>query len=588
MTFRSILPFFRRHWLKILIILLVVLPLGAVLAFIFTPTAPEYVTATVIRKDLTQTVEAVGKVISERDLELKFPVSGIVSVVYVKEGDLVEQGTILAELRADNLRADVASASARLQAARADLQALVEGTREEEIFIAEAEVENRRRASQSAESSLNTAIAKLQDAEDKLKILQQESSIALSGLVSKSSSTVSKELSSAQTSTKVLEDFFNDVNIQNYVDIQGPAIVGLLKRALSDAEVSIESALRSGTVSQNYQEALVKMRLAREAVSLTANLTSDVYDFIATLPVTGGNFTYAVRETLKATIATEKSTIGTSLSSLDTSIKELQDASASYDTRIASEQSNLTSAKGEKDRATADLQTALSALRVTEAQLQLKRSGARKTDIDAARARVNQAAADLQKSQAGYNDTILLSPIDAKITKVNLKPGEFTPGQFSQTDAAMTILGTTPYRIEMYASEIDIPKVVFHQTGSISLDAFPEREFALSVSEIDPAATLIDGVPKYRIMLDFNEVEETMKIGMTGDVDIVIERRDEVLTIPGRAIIRNADDEKIVRVLKNGEVTEHVVTTGLETDTDIEILSGVEEGEQIVVLIKAP
>ena len=149
------------------------------------------------------------------------------------------------------------------------------------------------------------------------------------------------------------------------------------------------------------------------------------------------------------------------------------------------------------------------------------------------------------------------------------------------------MLGDSPYRIEMYASEIDIPKVTHDQEGAIELDAYQGRDFLIHVSEIDPAATTVDGVPKYRIKLDFLENEESsLKIGMTGDVDIITGIRDDVVMVSGRAVIKNVLGEDIVRILKDDALEERTVVTGMETDTDVEIISGVEEGEIVIVLIK--
>ena len=92
---------------------LIVLPLVGLTALALQPAPPEYITAAAERGELRQTVEAVGTVISERDLNLQFPISGIVSEVLVKEGDRVTAGQALARLRAGNIAADISAASGR-------------------------------------------------------------------------------------------------------------------------------------------------------------------------------------------------------------------------------------------------------------------------------------------------------------------------------------------------------------------------------------------------------------------------------------------------------------------------------------------
>ncbi len=568
----KVLKFMRRHWLGILITIVVVTPFIGIAIFLLKPEKIEYITAEAEIGDLVQTVEAVGEVISEKDLELKFPVSGIVSVVYVDEGDLVTKDQELAALRADPLKAIISAANATLRSEQAALRAAEEGSRPEDIAIAEAELYNKR-------ASLDAAFETLKKSENRLKLLKEEARIELAGYVSVASSSIVEDLSDALTSVRVVEDVFEDLDLRQIIIAYQPVEYTMIENNRKLAEKTILGMQSENAVLKDYQEALSRLTSARNAVALAVDVVNRSYNFVSTQDATG-IFTYSDRETLKGTLNTEKASVQDALSDLDTNMKNLRDASAGHDTSIATEQ-------GTYDKADADIRTFQAAVQIAEAQLELKKAGTRQADLDGLRARVSKAYADLQKAQADYNDTILKSPIDAYITKVNLKPGEFTPGQFTTTDPAITILGTSPYRTEMYASEIDIAKIVLRQTGSILLDAFPDDPFDLIVNEIDPAATLVDGVPKYKIVLDFMAPSDRFKIGMTGDVDVITAVKEDAISVPARAVIEKDDDTQIVRILKRGKkIEERPVVTGLETDTDIEIVSGIEEGETVVVLIK--
>jgi len=558
--------------LGILITIVVVTPFIGIAIFLLKPEKIEYITAEAEIGDLVQTVEAVGEVISEKDLELKFPVSGIVSVVYVDEGDLVTKDQELAALRADPLKAIISAANATLRSEQAALRAAEEGSRPEDIAIAEAELYNKR-------ASLDAAFETLKKSENRLKLLKEEARIELAGYVSVASSSIVEDLSDALTSVRVVEDVFEDLDLRQIIIAYQPVEYTMIENNRKLAEKTILGMQSENAVLKDYQEALSRLTSARNAVALAVDVVNRSYNFVSTQDATG-IFTYSDRETLKGTLNTEKASVQDALSDLDTNMKNLRDASAGHDTSIATEQ-------GTYDKADADIRTFQAAVQIAEAQLELKKAGTRQADLDGLRARVSKAYADLQKAQADYNDTILKSPIDAYITKVNLKPGEFTPGQFTTTDPAITILGTSPYRTEMYASEIDIAKIVLRQTGSILLDAFPDDPFDLIVNEIDPAATLVDGVPKYKIVLDFMAPSDRFKIGMTGDVDVITAVKEDAISVPARAVIEKDDDTQIVRILKRGKkIEERPVVTGLETDTDIEIVSGIEEGETVVVLIK--
>lgn len=582
----SAFRFSLQHWGKILAAILVGIPVLGIAYFLLKPEKIEIISAVAERGTLLQTVEAVGTVISEKDLSLKFPVTGVVDEVLITEGDIVTAGQVLATLRSGTItQADVASARANLQAANADLQALVEGTRPEEIRIAEAEVENRQASLALSQKTLETAEANLQKSQAKLVRLQTEADASLAGDILSADSAISQRLSTVQTSLFVMDDIFSTSIVEHAVEFQNRIQLDSFRSKQKDAKASIAYVLNT-SVSANYNDALAKLSAARSAVLLGVTAIDEAYKVLVQTDV-GNYFTQSVKETYKASIATQRSAAETALSNISTELEAFRDAAAKYQTLIAAEESAVTIASGTRDKAQADIATYQTLLRTQEAQLTLKKAGARSTDIAGAKARVNQAYAELQRAQSRFDDTVLRAPIDGRITKADLKKGEFT-GDLENFERAITMLGDSPYRVEIYTSEIDIPKVVYSQTGAIELDAYPGQDFWLTVTEIDPAATSIDGVPKYRIKLDFvDAVEDKLKIGMTGDVDIITDVRIDVVHVPGRAVLRNANGANIVRVqLQNGTVEEREVEIGLETETDVEIIRGIEEGETIVVLLK--
>ena len=584
--FTSTMQFLKIHWKKALISAVIVVPTGFLASFLLSEPKPEYLIDTVKRGTLIQAVEAVATVISEKDLELKFPVSGVVDEVLVAEGDTVEAGQELARLRAGSLQAAVTAAQARLTTAYAELRLLEEGTRPEDIAIAEAELRNKQSSLSLARSKYETAVASEQKATQKLESLQREAVTGLAGEVSTAESTVYKELTTIQTSLSSIEDVFEDLALQNIIVQQQPAEYFQVETNRKTLVTEV-SAARSSIDISDYRDAIAALQEARTLALKASGVIGAAYSFVSDLEPQG-LFSFSKKETLRDSIATEKADVDTALKNTTTALQSLQDKSASYETRIATEEANVVTAQGARDQALKDINTFETAVQISQAQLDLKRAGSRQGDIDAARGRVQSARADLQKAQADFDDTILQAPIAGTITKVNLKKGEFTPGQFSETVAAITILGESPYRAEMYASEIDIPKIERGQIAELLLDAYQNRVFEMTVAEIDPAATTIDGVPKYRIKLDFTEsVDALLKIGMTGDLDIITDIREDVLHIPGRAVIQNEQDQDIVRVLNNkGASEDRLVEVGMETITDVEILSGLEEGETIVVLQK--
>lgn len=573
---------FLRSHLKASIAIVTVLLLAFVSYAVTRPKQLVFVTALAERGELRQTVEAVGTVISEKDLSLQFPTVDVVSAVFVKEGDTVKAGQRLASLRSGSLAASIASASANRQSAQAQLDALLEGSRPEDIAVAEAQVMNKQASLDAVKQTLKNSEDNLQTAQAQLTVLKNEASVSLSGQVSIAASTVSQHLATAKTALLSTQGVFNANDVQDAVVRGIPSGYDAMQQNISATLSAIASLQASATVS-DYQTALRNFDLAHQILVTCTDTLNRAYDILSVLPLTS-YFTNTSRETNKSTIALQKSYVQSALSSIDAASKSLRDGSAGYDTKISAQQSQIISLQGTRDRAKADITTYQTSLAIDQAQLDLKRAPARKTDIDAATARVRQAQADLARAAAQFSDTILIAPVSGIVTKVNVKAGEMRPSSL----ASIEMLGQSPYRIEMFVSEVDITKVTLAQTGSIKLDAFRSTEFPLKVSEIDSAATDKDGVSKYRVKLDFLEPNDDLKVGMTGDGEITTGMRKDVVSVPLRSVLEDEHGLKTVRILQSDgkSFDSRTVTTGMEgIGGNVEVM-GVEEGETVVVLIK--
>ncbi|MBI5156307.1 efflux RND transporter periplasmic adaptor subunit [Candidatus Peregrinibacteria bacterium] len=550
--------------------------------WITRPKAPEYITVSAAKGDLIQTVEAVGTVVSERQLELKFSAAGIVARVLVKEGDRVRAGQRLAELKSGGLGANIASQRAALDSAQADLRTLEEGSRPEDIAIAEADLENKQAALLAAEQSLTSAEENLMLSQQQLDIIRQEASVSLAGQVSTSLSSINEELTASENALSTVDDVLSRSDVQDAISKDQPAALNGVRAQQRSAQDAISAARRKAAlVGDDYRATLEALRAAQSAAVTSGNVLDTLFILISSLRETS-YFTSSSRESLKASIATDRSTIDGAAGNLSASLSSLQNASAGYDTKIGSAEASVVSYTGTRDKAQSDIATYRSTIRSAQAALDLKRAGARPGELDAARARVRQQQALLARAHAEFADTVLTAPVSGIVTHVNIRIGESLP-----VGAAVTLLGESPYRIEMFVSEIDIPKVQLTQSGSVELDAFRGTHFALRVGDVDPSATIKDGVPKYRVRLDFVYPHTDLKIGMTGDAAITTGIRKDVVHVPARAVLEDSTGRPMVRVLQeNGKVEERVVTVGMEGAAGDSEVTGIGSGETIIVLEK--
>ncbi|MFA7682447.1 MAG: biotin/lipoyl-binding protein, partial [Candidatus Peribacteraceae bacterium] len=302
-------------------VILVLVFLGA--TWLFKPPAPEYILAVAERSDLQQTVEAVGTIISEKDLTLKFPVTGVVAEVFVTEGDVISVGQELARLRNDALAADVQAAAAALASKNASLRELREGTSPEDLAIAEAEVENKRAALASAKTTLAGAEEKLRTAQQKIENLRAEVDIALSGYTATSQSSASQQATAANAALQKIEDVFSTNTIRSVIMQEQSSAFTILENEIARAQnalIAVRPLITSGF--GDYQTAIVSLQTTRAAIFGASRAVDSSYTFVSNLPPAGG-FTTSEKETHKATLATQSSNAQAALAAIDTASKNL-------------------------------------------------------------------------------------------------------------------------------------------------------------------------------------------------------------------------------------------------------------------------
>lgn len=578
-----------RKWPKTtIIIVLLIAGIFTLISVLSRPAEPVFITETVIQADLEQTVEATAEIISERDLKLQFPLTGVIDRVLVGEGDTVKAGQELARLRSSGLSADVNSAAAGVAQSRADLENVESGTRLEQIAITKASIANKEVAIRSAEESLAAARRSLEQAQSKKGVLESETSINLEGAVNSVRSSVSSQLASLLTGVQTFKSILDGVVLRDVLVRYEPSLLNTWTREIDTYEREVISQQQKFGQIENYKQAVA----ALESIRQTAVRVSDFYNRsalqISTIPITS-TFTQSQRDSSRNSMLSLQTSAQATLSGLDANLQTLRNTPASIDTRIATEQSSIVNAENAVKSAQISLDTAVTGIEIERANLRLQEAGNRPGDIAAAKARLNQSYATLQRAQERYNDTIIRAPIDGLITKVNLKEGELLSTSFA-SESAISMLGNASYRIELYVPEIDVPNVRVGQSGSIALDAFGETVFPLILSEVEPTATIIDGVPKYRAVLDFpaDVNQDQLKIGMTGDAEILTAKRMNVLQIPARAVRRNELGKEVVDVLEPMNTVNTVqVNTGLEgAGGQLEILTGLQIGQEVIILQK--
>ncbi len=246
--------------------------------------------------------------------------------------------------------------------------------------------------------------------------------------------------------------------------------------------------------------------------------------------------------------------------------------------------SGLNQAISSVTNASTALQQAQSGYSEANSNFILKNAGASAEAVRAQQATIDSLSATVSKGQ-------IFSPIDGLITKVSPQIGEFV----SAGQNVFAVMTSGIFKIEAFVPEADIAKVAVGNKASVTLDAYGSGVvFGATVSAIDPAETVIEGVSTYKVTLMFDKKDARIRSGMTANTDILTHESDNVLTIPTRAIIDATSTTSIVgakavRLLNfDGKTYKSVpVVIGLKgSDGVSEIVSGITMGQKVVTYVK--
>ena len=493
--------------------------------------APQHETVKVERGDLVQTVDVTGKIKSENDVSLQFETSGTIDRIYVVEGEEVKKGDVLAKLNLDVFNSQVAQA-------KANLEQKIAGVSEEQIEVSQKQVNASEVAYEKAKLNL-TNISSL--ATENLNN-SYNSGLDLLG------DTYIKLFNTLKFAEELRDDYFYSLT-QESINIKNEIQYGI-KDPLTEAKVSLDLAKETKTFSD--------IDLATLKMDSTIKSTLDVLLLIKNASE-GVNYKNVISTTDKATLDQTKLTISTSQISLTSFQNEL----------------SLLKLQNENNINSAELavEEALASLELQQANYDSLVATPREVDLAYFRSVLEQAIINRNKG-------IIVAPISGTITNINKEEGEL----ISSAEALIEMLSPS-YQIEVNIPETDIVKISVADKADIELDALSDKTLKAEVVSVNPAANTIQDVVYYKVVLSILEDDERVKPGMTADILIYTDERNGVLYLPSRSILTEGN-RKYVRVLENGEIVEKEVSVGLNADdSKKEILSGVNEGEEIILKI---
>lgn len=243
-------------------------------------------------------------------------------------------------------------------------------------------------------------------------------------------------------------------------------------------------------------------------------------------------------------------------------------------------------AKTSAIQAEQDLRTAharLADIKTQEQELETRRQ---EIELSKSQVKSNEIALALAQRQLGY--TKVYAPIDAVVAARNVQIGQIISSGVTNVGGGTTALVLSDMsHIFIYASvdESYIGQVELGQKALIQVDAYPDLQFEGKVDRIGTKGLNTQGVVTFEVRIEVtSENRNLLKPEMTADSSIIIADKENVVAVPSSCIIRDRQKSFVTLVKSDGTLEErHPVEIGISDGVDTEIVSGVNEGETVVV-----
>jgi len=243
-----------------------------------------------------------------------------------------------------------------------------------------------------------------------------------------------------------------------------------------------------------------------------------------------------------------------------------------------------------------------------------------KSSLKAAEGSVAQTRGSLLQAKTNLRYSIIRSPVDGVVISRAIDVGQTVAASF-QTPTLFTIAqDLTKMQIEVSVDEADISRVVYGQSASFTVDAYPEQKFNGRVVQIRSSPVITQNVVTYVVVVNVDNSELKLKPGMTANVSIQVAKKDDVLKITpaalrfkpkggeskpegnkdkqagppaaagkagsdggGRAGERKGGGQQVF-VLKNGLPVAVPIKTGISSSGSIEVVEGsLKEGDEVII-----
>ena len=229
-------------------------------------------------------------------------------------------------------------------------------------------------------------------------------------------------------------------------------------------------------------------------------------------------------------------------------------------------------------------------------ELAVNKQGVAKAQVVVLKAKIAQSKADEARDQANLKQleeqlsyTDIVSPLDGVVLSRDVEMGDAVSSILvlgSGATLVMTLGDTSEVYVKGKVDESDIGKVYLGQPARIKVESFKDKTFQGKVTRISPMGVEKDNVTTFEVRVSINNPGGELKAEMTANAEIILEEHKGVLQIPEGAILYDKDKKASVEIpdskAKDGK-KKIAVNIGISNGAKTELLSGLKEGDQVVL-----
>lgn len=528
-----------------------------------TDGAIRYVTAQVQKGTLIVSVSGSGQVSASNQVDIKPKASGEITTVYVKAGQEVGTGALLAAIDSADAERAVRDAKTSLETARLELDKMLEPLDELTLLQAENSLIQIKESKQKAEDNLKKAY------EDGFNTIAN-AFLDLPGVMTGLQDILFESTLGGGGQWNI--DYYEN-SVKTY-DEKVPQYKENTLLAYQTARAAYD---------KNFDDYKSTSRFAdRDTIESLIGETYDTAKDIAEAVKSANNLIQFYQDKLTERNLKPNSLSNTHLSTLNT-----------YTGKTNSNLSSLLFIKRTIQDSKEAIISAERSIEEKELSLAKIKKGPDDLDIRAKKITIRQREDALLTAKQTLADHYVRAPFSGVIAKVNAKKGDL-----ASAGTAVATLVTKQKIAEVSLNEIDVAKIKAGQKATLTFDAVPDLTIIGQVAEVDAVGVVSQGVVTYTVKIAFDTQNERVKTSMSVSAAIITEAKPNILLIPNSAVksqnnaqymeIVEGEDLNMAPAANSGGVIlkniprQQIIETGLSSDEFTEIVSGLKEGDTVV------